>query len=184
MAEEGDDRPLVEGLRRGDADALDAAYDRYRARLFAFLARLSRSRPLAEDLMQETFVRLAQRARELDADVALRPWLFRTGRNLYFDHRRRALLDFDRLAELALWSGTAKRVDETPFDLAEASETERRLERAMGSIPEAYREALLLVVVEGMTPGEAAQIAGVRDATLRKRLQRGRDILSEVLSDG
>lgn len=56
---------LVEGLRRGDERAFDAAYDAYAARLFTFLARLSRRRDLAEDLAEETWLRLVANAARL-----------------------------------------------------------------------------------------------------------------------
>lgn len=179
-----DDGELVAALRRGDPDALDAIYDRYRARLFSFLARLSANRPLAEDLLQETFIRLAKSGRDLAPDTRLAAWLFATGRNLYVDHRRRTLLDFDRLRDLFLWPGTPVRVEETPFDLARAGEAGRRMELALSSVPEVHREALLLIGVEGLSPAEAARVTGVPDATMRKRWQRGREILAEVLKHG
>ncbi|MBW2465255.1 MAG: sigma-70 family RNA polymerase sigma factor, partial [Deltaproteobacteria bacterium] len=95
-----DDTRLVAALRRGDREAFDAIYDRYRPRVFAFLGRLSGDRVLAEDLLQETFVRLARRAPDLDAATRLRPWLFTVARNLFLDHRRWVILDFDRLRDL------------------------------------------------------------------------------------
>ena len=118
-------------LRRGDHGAFDAVYDRYRPRVFAFLARLGGDRVQAEDLMQETFVRLATRARELSEDTRLRRYLFTVARNLYIDERRRARLDIDRLRELRLWPSRRRQVEETPFDLSAASETIRRLEAAL-----------------------------------------------------
>jgi len=179
-----DDEPeLVAALRRGDRGAFDAIYDRYRPRVFAFLARLTGDRILAEDLLQETFVRLAKRARSLDPETRLRPWLFTVARNLFIDHRRRVLLDFDRLRDLALWPSRARRVEDTPFDLTQASETERRIEAALLSLPTKYREALLLVGVEGLTPNEAAGVLDVRPEALRQRLSRARGLLRDMLEE-
>jgi RNA polymerase sigma-70 factor (ECF subfamily) len=178
-----DELQLVAALSRGDREAFDAIYDRYRPRVFAFLARLSGDRILSEDLLQETFVRLARNARGLDASTSLRPWLFTVARNLFLDHRRRVLLDFDRLRDLALWPSRPRLVEETPFDLAGANETQRRVERALASLPTKYREAVLLVAVEELTPNEAADVLGVRPEALRQRLSRGRALLREMLEE-
>ena len=174
-----EDADLLAALRRGDPAAFDAIYDRYRPRVFAFLARLSGDRMRAEDLMQETFVKLATKARDLAPDTRLRPWLFTVARNLFIDQRRRALLDFDRLRDLALWPTTHS---ESPFHLAEANETQRRLEAALPNLPTKYREAVLLVAVEGFSPTEAAGMLDLKPEVLRKRLSRGRAILKEALS--
>jgi RNA polymerase sigma-70 factor (ECF subfamily) len=178
-----DERQLVAALRRGDREAFDAIYDRYRPRVFAFLARLSGDRILSEDLLQETFVRLARNAHRLDDTTRLRPWLFTVARNLYVDHRRRALLDFDRLRDLALWPSRPRRVDETPFDLAQASETEKKLETALLGLPTKYREALLLIAVEGLEPSDAAAVLGIRPDALRQRLSRARSALRATLEN-
>lgn len=175
------DAELVAGLRAGDRDALDAVYEAYRARVFTFLARLSRDRPLAEDLMQETFVRLARRARSLPPETRLAPLLFTIARNLFVDQRRRALLDVDRLRDLRLWPSRAVVETETPFDALEADRTRRHLEAALGALPFKYREALLLVVVEGLTADEAAVVAECSPANLRQRLARGRAMLRDHL---
>ncbi len=176
-----DEAQLVAGLRRGDREAFDAIYDRHRHRVFAFLGRLSGDRALAEDLLQETFVRLARNAPDLAPATRLRPWLFTVARNLFLDHRRWVVLDFDRLRDLALWPSRPRHVDETPFDLTEATETEQRIEAALLDLPTKYREAVLLVGIEGLTPNEAAAIVGIRPDALRQRLSRGRALLRDRL---
>ncbi len=178
---EASDAVLLTRLRQGDHDAFDAIYDRHRARLFSFLARLSRDRTIAEDLMQETFLRLARSAP--DPQVVLRAWLFRVGRNLFVDGRRRALLDFERLRDLALWPSRPRIATETPFDHLEANQTQRRLEAALLALPLKYREALLLVAVERLSPTEAAQILEIAPPALRQRLLRGRALLRDALRD-
>ena len=67
---------LVSRLRAGDADAFDVVYAEYNARLFAFLARLARSRVTAEDLLEETWLRLVGHAGRLRADTQIGPRLF------------------------------------------------------------------------------------------------------------
>jgi RNA polymerase sigma-70 factor (ECF subfamily) len=100
---------LVERLRLGDEAAFDEIYDTYRARLFAFLVRLSRRRDVAEDLLEETWLRVVTHASSLAPDTRLLPWLFTVARNLYWSYCRSRLLDEERLAALArIWPGAAR----------------------------------------------------------------------------
>jgi RNA polymerase sigma-70 factor (ECF subfamily) len=79
---EADDAALVAGIRSGDTAAFDRAYELYRPRLFAFLLRLSRRRAIAEDLLDETWLRLVAHAGSLRPDTRLAAWLFTVARNL------------------------------------------------------------------------------------------------------
>lgn len=174
-----DERGWVSGLGRGEVAAFDAIYSAYRPRLFAFLARLGGRRELAEDLLQETWVRLARHARSLPPDTRLGPWLFTVARNLFVSHRRRVALQGDRLRALA--AGVREEGGPGPFEATAATELERRLEAALAALSVADREVLLLVGVEGLEPAEAAEILGVRADALRQRLKRARNRLAERL---
>ncbi|MGE5357414.1 MAG: RNA polymerase sigma factor [Bacteroidales bacterium] len=171
---------LVERLRSGDPAAFTAVYEAYRARVFAFLLRLSRSRTVAEDLLDETWLRLVSKARSLRADTRFGPWLFTVARNLYWRHRRSCLLEESRdPTMLALWPSPEPWP--SPFDIAAGGELQRRVERALADLPPQHREVLLLVGVEGLTPSEAAAVCGVRPEALRQRLARARAALAEKI---
>ena len=175
-----DEPALVAALRQGEPRAFDAAYERYRARIYAFLLRLSGNRCLADDLFQETFLRLARHAVRLDPDTRLGPWLFTVARNCYRSYRRFALLDRQRLHEYGL---APRPAGASPHDQAASSESAGRLEAALQDLPLKYREALLLVGVEGMAPEEAAALLGLSAENLRQRLHRGRAMIKERLED-
>lgn len=170
----------LERLRNGDPTAFDAIYETYRARLFAFLLRMSRSRPVAEDLLEETWLRLVSHARTLRPDTNLGAWLFTVARNLYWSHRRAWLLEETRQPELlTLWPSPA--AWPSPFDLAAANEFERRVETALAELSPQAREVLLLVAHEGLTPAEAAVVCGITSEAFRQRLSRARAALAERL---
>jgi RNA polymerase sigma-70 factor (ECF subfamily) len=174
------ERLLVTRLRDGDTTAFDEVYDVYRARVFAFLLRMSRSRTVAEDLLDETWLRLVQYASTLRPDTRFGPWLFTVARNLYWSHRRASLIEESRAPELiGLWPSPESWP--SPFDLAAADELERRVEIALSGLPAHYREVLLMVATEGLTPGEAAAACGISPEALRQRLSRGRTALAEKL---
>jgi RNA polymerase sigma factor (sigma-70 family) len=178
--ESAGDAALIEGLRRGDTAAFDRVYEVYRPRLFAFLLRLSRSRTTAEDLLDETWLRLVAHAGSLRPDTRLAAWLFTVARNLYWTHRRSNLLEAAMAAELlTLWP--AHENWPSPFDLAVTGELERKVERALATLPPQHREVLLLVGYEGLTPTEAAAVCGIRPEALRQRLARARAALAEAL---
>lgn len=169
---------LVARLRAGDADAFDEVFGAFHVRLFNFLARLSNRRDLAEDLVEETWLRLVRHAHRLRPETRLDAWLFTVARRLHISHCRSRLLEDSRSAELlGLWpSGSGER---TPFELLEAGEAQRRVAGALASMPVIYREALLLIGIEGLRPSEAAEVCGVSSETMRQRLSRARSLLAE-----
>ena len=173
---------LVSRLRAGDPDAFDAVHDAFNTRLYSFLARLSNSRDVAEDLLEETWLRLVVHARRLRPDTRLGPWLFTVARHLHASYRRsRTLEDSHAAGLLGLWPYGSPRP--SPFEAAEASEAERRIATALASLPAAYREALLLVAVEGLRPGEAADVCLITAEAMRQRLSRARALLARRLTD-
>jgi RNA polymerase sigma-70 factor (ECF subfamily) len=171
---------VVERLRRGDPDAFDEVYTAFNTRLFTFLVRLSRRRDVAEDLLEETWLRLVKHSRRLQADTRLGPWLFTVARNLHVSFTRSRMLEDSASASLmALWPFSSER--SSPFEAAEASELERRIERALAAMPPAAREVLLLVGVAGLDHSDAADVCGITPEALRQRLHRAREALSKAL---
>jgi RNA polymerase sigma-70 factor (ECF subfamily) len=171
-------RELVERLRQGDVAAFDVAYDRYRPRIFAFLSRLAGRRDIAEDLLQETFLRLAKHARSLAPETNLSAWLFTVARNLHVSHRRALFVDVDRLLRFGL---APRDAPPTPFERAAGAEAAARIEAAIDRLPAKYREVILLSCVDGLTPAEVAAILGLSPEAARQRLSRARGMIREEL---
>ncbi len=171
---------LVERLRQGDVDAFDDVYAAFNTRLFSFLVRLSRRRDVAEDLLEETWLRLVKHARRLRTDTRLAAWLFTVARNLHASYNRSRMLEDSAAASLiALWPYSLER--SSPFEAAAASELERRIERALAAMPAVSREVLLLVSVAGLDHSDAADICGITPGAFRQRLHRARETLAKVL---
>jgi RNA polymerase sigma-70 factor (ECF subfamily) len=173
---------LVNRLRAGDPAAFDVVYGLFHPRLFNFLARLSRRRDVAEDLVEETWLRLVAHAPRLRLDTRLGPWLFTVARHLHSSYCRSRLLEETHSSGLmGLWPfGSPK---PSPFEATVASEAERRIEAALAALPLRYREAILLVSVEGLQPAEAAAVCGVKPEAMRQRLSRARAELARRLDD-
>jgi RNA polymerase sigma factor (sigma-70 family) len=167
---------LVCRVRDGDTAAFDTVHAMFNARLFGFLARLARSRDVAEDLLEETWLRFVAHAARLDEDTRLGPWLFTVARNLHVSYcRARAFEEPNSAGAIGLWPAG---FEQSPFEQAALSELERRIEAGLATLPVAFREVLLLVGVEGLRPAEAAVVCGISPEALRQRLKRARDMLA------
>jgi RNA polymerase sigma-70 factor (ECF subfamily) len=168
-------------LRKGDAAAFEQVYDAYRARVYGFLLRLTRDASLAQDLAQETWLRLAANARTLTPDTELHAWLFKVARNLFVSQRRWAIFRENGLRILHLLPPSA--AIPSPLEEAAAGELGLRVERALLGLPLHYREVVLLVAVEGLSSAEVAQLLGVSHAAVRQRLARGRAAVVRSLEE-
>jgi RNA polymerase sigma-70 factor (ECF subfamily) len=172
---------MVDALRRGEASAFDAVYGRYRGRIYGFLLRLTRRPEVAEDLFQETFLKLASNAGRLAEDTDLAAWLFTVARNAWVSHRRWAMLDVSRLVAMDDDALPAAKLPD-PDARADAARAMERMERALATLPVASREVLLLVGLEGFDQVEVAQMLGIKHDALRQRLTRARAQLAEKLA--
>ena len=175
---EPSDPELLRGLASGSPRAFDRVYAQLRGPLYAFLVRLSGRTELAEDLLQETWLRLARSAPQLPHDTQLRPWLFTVARNLYRSHRRWRLLDAERLRQLG-WLPEA--AQPSPFEALAASTAQRTLERALAQLPLEQREVLLLCSGSGLEPAQVAALLGITPEATRQRLARARAKLRQGL---
>jgi RNA polymerase sigma-70 factor (ECF subfamily) len=173
---------LVSRLGAGDADAFEQIHAEFNARLFNFLCRLSNSRDVAEDLLEETWLRLVKHSRRLQPETRLAAWLFTVARRVHVSYCRSRLLEDSRTADLiGLWpSGVRGR---SPLESVEASEAQRHVASALASLPVIYREALLLTAVEGWRATEAAGICGITAEAMRQRLSRARALLARRLEE-
>ena len=172
---------LVGRLCTGDPEAFDAVHDVFNGRLYNFLARLSGRRDVAEDLVEETWLRLVVHAPRLRPDTRLGPWLFTVARHLHASYcRARLVEDSHATGLLGLWPYGSP--GPSPLEAVEAGEDERRVAAALAELPVAHREALLLVVVEGLRHSEAAEICGVTTEAMRQRVSRARALLARRLT--
>ena len=170
---------LIDRLREGDEAAFDAIYAAYNGRLLGFVTRLSRSRDVAEELVEETWLRLVRLADRLDPGTRIGAWLFTVARNLHVSYCRSRVIEGDAAVSLSLWPDIRR---ETPFDVLARAEFEGRIDAALGELPLLLREALRLVGVEQLPAAEAAVICGITAEAMRQRVRRGRVLLAERLN--
>ena len=179
--DEVEEQRLVDGLRRGDVASFERAYGTFNGRVYSFLLRLSGRRDTAEDLAQETWIKLAKAAPGLREDTRLGPLLFTIARNTFLGYRRWAMLDLSRLVMMGFDTLAVVSPSPTPEEEHERARAVALLETALQALPLGAREVLLLVGVEGLEHDEVATILGVSREAMRQRLSRARAQLAEKM---
>jgi RNA polymerase sigma-70 factor (ECF subfamily) len=179
LAHASDERRLVARLRAGEAAALDELYRAYRKPIFGFLVRLAKDRHVAEDLFQNTWLKVSRSIERLREDTELGAWVFTVARNEFRSYRRWQLIDLSRL-----FLFHRERENVPPAATAQSGEDTAAavIERGLAALGASDREVLLLVCVEGMNPQQAATVLGVSHAALRQRLGRARARLKQMLT--
>jgi RNA polymerase sigma-70 factor (ECF subfamily) len=163
---------LVDRLRRGERAAFRDLYARFAQPTFRFLARLAGRRDAAEDLHQETWLRIARHASRLRPDSDLAAWIFAIARNVFVSSTRRP-----EASDRGRGTGAPDNVAAADADPACLD-----LERALARLAEPQREILLLVGIEGLEIAQAATVLALRPDAARQRLSRARAALAEALA--
>ena len=176
--EEAGDARLVEQARAGDDRAFAALVGRYERALIRVLVRLVRDEELARDLAQETFWKVYNRLDRFDTSRRFGPWLFRIGVNLTLDalrkHEPPPASSIDRQVDDG--RGAFELPDPDPRIRAELVQ---EVQFVLEKLPIAYRTILVLRDLEGFSSAEVAAIVGRREATVRWRLAKARDLFRD-----
>jgi RNA polymerase sigma-70 factor (ECF subfamily) len=153
--------------------------------LYRGALRLSRNRAMAEDLVQEALVRAFRSFHRFTPGTNCRAWLFRIMRNVYLSRvrREREVPVEDVTADAALAAGLwGYRPIGTPEEEFFQTLLHGDVERAIGTLPEQFREAVVLADLEGFTYREIAEALECPIGTVMSRLHRGRRLLRGALA--
>jgi RNA polymerase sigma-70 factor, ECF subfamily len=179
------DAGLVDRLRKRDPQALGELYDRYGRLAYALILRIVRDSGIAEDLVQETFLRVWNRAGGFDGDRgALATWLLAVARNRAIDYLRSAAGRMRNALELEETGHPAAFVD-LERDVLN-SDKARRLRQAIGKLDANHRSVIELAYFEGLSQTEMAERMGQPLGTVktwvRTALKHLRDELGATVS--
>jgi len=164
-----EDAMLVEAAREGDRAAFGRLYDRYARMVHGVLLARVPTRDV-DDLVQDVFVMALRRLSTLRDTRSFGAWLAAIARNLASDHYRRSSPE-DQLTE-----------DAPDTENKAEDESAAAVLDAVRSLPDAYRETLILRLVEGMTGPEIAERTGLTHGSVRVNLHRGMQLLRNRLS--
>lgn len=145
------------------------------ARLGSFIRSRVRDEQTADDLLQETFLRIHRKLGTLDDEQRLFPWVFQIARNLIADHYR------SRPAALPLTEPPAEDAEPEPSSSNCNEVVAGWIPAAIDHLPERYREAVRLYEMEGLSQREVADRLGLSLSGAKSRVQRGRKQLKATL---
>jgi RNA polymerase sigma-70 factor, ECF subfamily len=174
---------IARGLRRRDPDLLDRLIEQYQHRLLRYLVYLAGNRDLAEDLFQETWIRVLERGHQYDGKHEFSTWLYAVARNLTIDYlRRKSPVSLDGLMEDEDHAPFEPADDKPPaWEVVAQHEQAERISAALVSIPAEYRETVVLRFQEGLALEEIASVTGAKLGTVKSRLYRGLNMLMSQL---
>lgn len=184
------DRDLMRQAQRGNRQAVETLYARYRRKVLNYLYRFTGNQATAEELTQETFLRVVTHIRQYRPTGSVAGWIYRIAGNLALN----ALRDRPKVQEISLDEplefGEEDSVDRSeaipgpgklPDEEASRSERESAVQGALLKVAPHHREVLILCDIEGYTYQEAAQILKCPINTIASRLARGRAELAQLL---
>ncbi len=184
------DEILMEQFQNGDESAFCVLFDRYTPRLINFAYRFLHSRCVAEDIIQETFVRLYRGKDRYDTQRPFRPWMFsiasRLVSNCLRDRKRHQEValeadytdDENHSLKEVLWDKSSL----PPLELSEKRETIRAVRQAINRLPENQRVAVFLARFEGMSYREISLAMSTSVSAIESLLFRARQTLKLDLS--
>ena len=184
------DQEVVELARKGKEVAYRELLRRYQRPVFSLIYRMVRDRELAEDLAQETFVKVLNALDRYRPEYKFSSWVFKIANNASIDHLRRKELDTlsleggpdattpDRVEATALQLGDQT---ESPLEELEARELGSTIEKAIGRLRPEYRSCIILRHVEGRPYDEIAGILDLPLGTVKTYIHRARAELKECL---
>jgi RNA polymerase sigma-70 factor, ECF subfamily len=185
------DQELVLRAQAGSEAAYRELLGRYQRPVFSLIYRMVRDREQAEDLAQETFVKVFNNIGRYDPRYKFSSWIFKIASNQTIDFLRKkepqtVSLDGSRHAEtpeqVEATRITAESRDETPEEFLEAKELGAEIERAIGELRPDYRTAILLRHVDGRPYEEIAEIMEIPLGTVKTYIHRARSELRETLA--
>ncbi len=176
--QEVSDADLMVRVRAGDRDAFADLVDRHKDAVVNYLTRLTGSRDRAEDLGQETFLRLFRAVAGYVEQGYLRAYLFRIATNLVRSEERRERRQ--RLL-LPLLGGDPDRSEPLAHAGLLRQELQRELAAAVARLPLRYRVPLVLHEIEGWSYADVAAELDCREGTIKSRIHRGRQSLKRQL---
>lgn len=186
MAQDVTDQLLVERAQRGDRAAFDVLVRRYQHRIIKLVSRYVHDGTEALDIAQEAFIKAYRALPRFRGDSAFYTWLYRiainTAKNHLVAENRRAADEQVDLQDPEEYDTFSRLRDmDTPEGLLLTEEIQRTVEEAIRRLPDELRTAIILRELEGMSYEEIAQAMDCPVGTVRSRIFRAREAISESL---
>jgi RNA polymerase sigma-70 factor (ECF subfamily) len=175
------DGRLVVRLRVGDVDALGGLYEKYKTQIYRTALAITRDPGAAEDILQETFLRLFTHADQIYTDVPVGPWLYRVSVNLshtFLQKQRRRPSLFEEVLDRL-----RAPIHLLPERMIERKEIQEIVQQAIARLPLGHQTVVVLFYLENLSLKEIADILEIPEGTVKSRLHYARKSLKGLLSE-
>jgi RNA polymerase sigma-70 factor (ECF subfamily) len=176
---EAPDEELMAAYRDGDAAAFETLYARHRARLYRFVLRAVKSRPIGEEVFQEIWLRVIEARGRYSPRARFTTWLYTIAHNHLVDHWRKRGLTL-----VALEGDETPGASPDPADQAQARQGLERFAAALQALPPLQREAFLLHEEGELSVAEIAAATGTNEEAAKSRLRYAMAKLKAAMNDG
>jgi len=167
----------MERYQRGDGEVLAELYREVAPGILNYIFRFVRDRALAEDLLQEVFLRIHKVRHTYRPESPARPWMFAIARYVAID----ALRKRGRRREVAYENGFQETASPDALEQTERSESMEQVERALDGLPGGQREAFVLTKVAGLSVQEASTVLGISEGAVKVRVHRALGTIRDLL---
>jgi len=167
---------IARGLKRQDAELLDQLIEQYQHRLLRYLLFLTGRREVAEDLFQETWMRVLLRGAQYNGKARFDTWLFTIARNLVIDlSRKRTMTSLDEMCDTTEEGRSFEIATDgpSPLELFQVREDQAEVAQVLLKLEPNYREVLVLRFHEELSLEEIAGVTRAPLSTVKSRLYRG-----------
>ncbi len=183
-----EEKQLIRQAQQGNAEAFMTLARTYESKIFNLIYRLTKNREDTADLTQETFLNAFRAIREFRASSSFHTWLHRIAVNLSLNFLKRSERQ-KKYREYYINNSQESREREndlvnnidSPEDVSAAEQLKASLEKAFDELPIIYKAAFSLVVYEGMSHREAAEVLGCSEGTVSWRIHQARRMIKEKL---
>ncbi|MDO7908745.1 RNA polymerase sigma factor SigW [Paenibacillus sp. JX-17] len=179
---------LVKLVLKGDQRAFAELVELYKDKIFHLAYRMLNNRHEAEDMVQETFLRVYRNLEKYDHTQKFSTWIYRIGTNLCIDRLRRRKPTYSLDAEMNDQEGMdgyslLPSDDRTPETEALLSETQGTIRDAMESLPDKYKTIMILRYLQDLSLQEISDVLDMPVTTIKTRVHRGREFLRKKLEN-
>lgn len=177
------DEHLVDRAIAGDAYAFEQLMEKHQSKMYAVALRMCANRDDAQDCLQDAMLRIYKALPSFKGQSSFSTWAYRITMNTCLDDLRRKKVRQSTSLDVMLDMGwTPSDEDDTPERHADNAEMRRAISRAIQTLPEEMRAAVVLRDIQGFTYEEIAGILSANVGTVKSRISRGREKLREILS--
>ncbi|MGH9679901.1 MAG: sigma-70 family RNA polymerase sigma factor [Candidatus Acidiferrales bacterium] len=182
-----DEAELVTELQGGSGAAFDWLVTHYSGAVYSLVAGMVLKSSDAADITQDVFLKAFRGIRGFRRGSSLKTWLYRIAIREALNHKRwlwrhhREQDSIDQVDEDSHLTAQIEDSGSTPFDQAASHEAQEAVRKALRSVPQVFRSAVILRDLEGMSYEEVAEVLGVSTGTVKSRILRGRKMLREIL---